>query len=584
MAQTEDQAVAWLESVAMRPMLEALLENVCKDKPDHLLNYSISWMRATYADLAMEAAAAEEADGDWATRADVEPTPEGLMAYLKEIDATTILEATIERAIRAQPPNVVAYVIDEFAGLRANPTGQVAAVAADVPSTPGGAVVSSAATAAAQGHHPLSKDLMDSIGDGDVERVEELLRAGVPADCKDAAGGKTALIAAAEGEEECLRLLLSHGAMVDFQSKSGETALMAAVKYSDASIVRILLEAGADPLLKDIKGVSATDLAASEEEILELLDPAKAEAAKAAKKGATPKKGVAPRRGSVSSESIDPKKQTDLSKIPQVPKSDDVIAHIESCIQGHLLFRELDRDTRSALILSMTEVKVAEGETIIAQGDKSADFFYVVDSGGFECYVKAEGVEPPGKHVMTYSSGDNFGELALMYNTPRAATIIASQPSVLWAIEREVFRTLILSRYMLKRTHFEKILETVPLLQSMNQYERTVLADAFEETSFGAGDEIIHEGASGDAFYILLEGECSATQTDASSTTHEVKHYAAGEYFGELALIRDSYRQASVRAVTDCKVIALDKVAFEKLLGPVKEVLAADADKYPPHL
>ena len=265
MAQTEDQAVAWLESVAMRPMLEALLENVCKDKPDHLLNYAISWMRATYADLAVEAAAADEPDGDWATRADVEPTPEGLMAYLKEIDATTILEATIERAIRAQPPNVVSYVIDEFAGQRSMP----AAVAPDTvgqsvaaPSTPGGAVVSSAASAAAQGHHPLSKDLMDSIGDGDVERVEELLRGGVPADCKDAAGGKTALIAAAEGEEECLRLLLSFGATVDFQSKSGETALMAAVKYSDASIVRILLEAGADALLKDIKGVSAIDLAA----------------------------------------------------------------------------------------------------------------------------------------------------------------------------------------------------------------------------------------------------------------------------------------------------------------------------------
>ena len=110
-----DQAVAWLESVAMRPMLESLLESVCKEKPDDLLNYAIAWMRSTYPDLAGEAAAAAEPEGAWATRGDVDATPEALMAYLKEIDATTILEATIEKAIRAQPSNVVAYVVDEFA-------------------------------------------------------------------------------------------------------------------------------------------------------------------------------------------------------------------------------------------------------------------------------------------------------------------------------------------------------------------------------------------------------------------------------------------------------------------------------------
>ena len=139
---------------------------------------------------------------------------------------------------------------------------------------------------------------------------------------------------------------------------------------------------------------------------------------------------------------------------------------------------------------------------------------------------------------------------------------------------------------MRKRVHFEQILESIPLLQSMSHYERTVLADAFEEQFFAAGSEIIHEGDSADEgyFYILTEGECSATQLDTDNASHEVRHYTEGGYFGELALLHGHERRATVHAVTDCKCILLDKFSFERLLGPVKEILARDAQNYDNHL
>ena len=68
-------------------------------------------------------------------------------------------------------------------------------------------------------------------------------------------------------------------------------------------------------------------------------------------------------------------------------------------------------------------------------------------SGTFECFVKKadDGLEDPrGKLVLSYAQGTTFGELALMYNTPRAATIVASSDSVLWAMDRYTFRTVIL--------------------------------------------------------------------------------------------------------------------------------------------
>ena len=135
-----------------------------------------------------------------------------------------------------------------------------------------------------------------------------------------------------------------------------------------------------------------------------------------------------------------------------------------------------------------------------------------------------------------------------------------------------------------KRQRFEEIISTVPVLKSMEQYERTVLADAFEEEFFPQGTEIVREGEMGDKFYILLEGECSAIQEDTGGQQTEVLHYEQGGHFGELALLRDTNRQATVKAVTDVRCVMLDKTAFERLLGPVKDILARDAANYAQHL
>ena len=63
-----------------------------------------------------------------------------------------------------------------------------------------------------------------------------------------------------------------------------------------------------------------------------------------------------------------------------------------------------------------------------------------------------------------------------------------------------------------------------------------------------------------------------------------MKRYGAGDYFGELALLNNDVRAASVVAVTDCDCILLDKSSFERLLGPVHAILARDAENYAKHV
>ena len=302
-AANDPDAVAWLESVAMRPMLESLLESICKDKPNILINYAMYWLRDAYPAESEKASCAAEETLAWQTRLDVQPTPDGLMAYLKEVSATVILEGIIERAIRNRPTNVPAYVLDEFAAMRAG-TSLDTQGGGSKQSLPGGYVADAATDAIATAVGAM----ITAINDGDVERVEELLQQGVAGDVSDA-NGMIPLIAAVEGETECLAKLLEHRSDVNVKDKKGVTALMTAARYGDVDCVQMLLEYGADKEMRDVRGMSALEYAkeADAESIVELLDPL---AAAAMREVAVPKKragqGRSNRRGSVSSESIDP--------------------------------------------------------------------------------------------------------------------------------------------------------------------------------------------------------------------------------------------------------------------------------------
>ena len=125
------------------------------------------------------------------------------------------------------------------------------------------------------------------------------------------------------------------------------------------------------------------------------------------------------RRGSISSESYNPSSVIDLSTIPVVEKSKEVMDRIKRAIEHHILFKDLEPETRMALILSMTERRVEFDEQVITQGAEG-EFFYIVDSGRLNCYVARPDKAPPGELEMQYGPGMAFGEVALMYNTPHS--------------------------------------------------------------------------------------------------------------------------------------------------------------------
>lgn len=128
---------------------------------------------------------------------------------------------------------------------------------------------------------------------------------------------------------------------------------------------------------------------------------------------------------------------------------------------------------------------------MIQQGD-SGDHLYVVDSGKLACSKLFSGkVEPT--FLKNYEPGESFGELALLYNAPRAATIKAVESSVLFALDRETFNHIVKDAAVKKREEYETFLSNLELLSNMDAYERSKIADAARRVKVSAGDSVVKE-------------------------------------------------------------------------------------------
>ncbi|KAG9879964.1 camp-dependent protein kinase regulatory subunit, partial [Aureobasidium melanogenum] len=178
-----------------------------------------------------------------------------------------------------------------------------------------------------------------------------------------------------------------------------------------------------------------------------------------------------------------------------------------------------------------------------------------------------------GNKVASCGPGTSFGELALMYNAPRAATVNSTEPSVIWQLDRITFRRILMDSAFQRRRMYESFLDSVPLLNTLTPYERSKIADALETQKMPAGSTIIREGDVGDHFYMLESGTAAVYK---SGVEQSLKTYNKGDYFGELALLDDKPRAASVVAETEIKVAMLGKNGFQRLLGPVESIMRRD--------
>jgi cAMP-dependent protein kinase regulator len=276
------------------------------------------------------------------------------------------------------------------------------------------------------------------------------------------------------------------------------------------------------------------------------------------------------RREVIIGESTDSNK---LNSPPAAPKTLQERAYLWQSLKKNPLFSHLEPDERNEVFDAMREACFSAGQIIIKQGD-TGDDFYVVKDGTCDVYVN----DPP-KHVMTIEPGGSFGELALIYGKPRAATVKARTNVHCWAVDRNTYKRVLMDTTLRKRLLYKQFLERVPLLQSMTEYERLTVADAVETVEYNDGETIIRQGDPGDAFYILVEGEVICRR-EMPKVEQVVNKLHPADYFGEIALLTAQPRAASVVANGPVKCIKLDRERFNRVLGPCEDILRRNMEAY----
>jgi len=261
---------------------------------------------------------------------------------------------------------------------------------------------------------------------------------------------------------------------------------------------------------------------------------------------------------------------------PRHPKSAEQKARIKEVLGRNFLFATLGETEVGIILDAVEETIIEKGERVIKQGD-SGDFMFVIESGALDCLITKDGSEVV---VKTCEAGDAFGELALLYNAPRAASVQAKDASVCWKLDRETFNHIVKDAAAKKRDRYMDFFKQVPLLNAVDAYGRSQVADALKPKEVAKGTEIISQGSEGQEFYIIEEGVCKAIKKQDGQADKELE-LKAGDYFGELALLNNEPRAASVFAESDkVRLLALDRKAFNRLLGPLKEMMQTAQNRY----
>lgn len=173
------------------------------------------------------------------------------------------------------------------------------------------------------------------------------------------------------------------------------------------------------------------------------------------------------RRKSVFAEQYDPANDQEDDENNRVvhSKTDEQRIRLAKAIKSIFIFRSVDSQDMTQILDAMFEVKVSAGDVVIRQGD-DGDNFYVVERGKFQIYV----TQDDGSRQIRgeYENNGSFGELALMYNQPRAATVVALTDGSLWAMDRNTFRRIVLKSAFKKRKEYEALFEKVSVLQCLN--------------------------------------------------------------------------------------------------------------------
>lgn len=228
---------------------------------------------------------------------------------------------------------------------------------------------------------------------------------------------------------------------------------------------------------------------------------------------------------------------------------------ISVCLSRHFIFSSLSEDSREAITSQMRSYEIGPKETIFQQNQPGINFF-ILATGRLEVLVNGE-----QKNII--KPGQGFGEIALLHDSNRSATIKTLEKSTLWGLDRDTFRSFVQSVSSQNHELNKQFINSVRIFEQLTDMQKDNLLSVAITHRFKEGHKIVNEGDPGEILYILKEGTVLCTSKGV-----ELRRMYKGEFFGELALLQGGTRTATVTAV-DSEVICLSigREDLRKVLG-----------------
>lgn len=260
----------------------------------------------------------------------------------------------------------------------------------------------------------------------------------------------------------------------------------------------------------------------------------------------------------------------DIEEIP-LPEPRLVAAAAAEALAATPLFAGLSQEALGALVEQLQLVTLSTGEVLFYEGDPG-DALYVIVEG--EVSVSAEG--PPRVEMARMGAGSFIGEVALMTDQPRSATVTATQDAELLRIDRKTLSKVLsehgevlhaVLRFVRDRL-VDRWTRTSPLFRPFDPGERARLASRFKFLEIADGSTLLAAGDRPDGLYIVLAGKFLVQRSSRSVAT-----IGPGELIGETALLSGGQFKSDVIAQGKSLALCLPAAEFREMIMTHPHVL-----------
>lgn len=231
---------------------------------------------------------------------------------------------------------------------------------------------------------------------------------------------------------------------------------------------------------------------------------------------------LSPRHGIIA-EKFNPAKQTKMNQTKKSPKSPAQVVQIRKCVKKLFLFEGLNNNQIDEIIDFMFMKSVKKNEIIINENDYG-DYFYVIQSGTYD-------ISKGDKLLKRYENSGYFGELALLYNTPRNATVKATSDGELWGLDRITFQQNVLHLAYEKRLRSETLIRKLDVFRGLPDSVLMSIIDSMTYTQL-TNTVLFKTGDNNHTVYFLENGEVEIIKT-VGGKDEVIRTLKAGTSFGE---------------------------------------------------